>query len=217
MRVHLCVEGPADEAALRALLGPYLRQCRQAGWGVRFAVMRGKVRLLKDIGRYCAAVLAAEPLDHVVAMPDLYPTSGMPSGLEHASHEQLCGLLRGLVGQSLPQREPLQRFHAHPFRYDMECLLLAVPDRLRRRLGTSDSIERTYRHPVEDQDDDTPPKRKVEQLFLSKHRRRAHYEDVVDAPAVLAGVSLPSLCGSPELPRFGEFLDMLQTVTAVPI
>jgi len=111
----------------------------------------------------------------------------------------------------------LSRFHPYPFCHDLEVLLLAVPDRLRARLRTSDNLSSNYRHPVEDQNDRTPPKRVVETLFNTKHHKREAYKDTVDAPAILQGVPLSSLKNPRELPHFSQFLCELEGVTGVPI
>jgi hypothetical protein len=73
-------------------------------------------------------------------------------------------------------------------KHDLEALLLAAPAVLRDRLKTTDALL-GWRRPVEDQNDDKPPKRIVEDLFR-KYRRKGEYVDTVDAVWILERANL---------------------------
>lgn len=217
MRVYVYVEGDSDVRALQTLMRGYMAACRVRRWGLQFISMKSKPRLLAKIGAHARERLRAEPGSHVVAMPDVYPTSGYGPRYAHGDYESLCDLLQRLVSDELSDApDCIVRFHAHPFRHDMESLLLASPMELASYLHTRDDLTAICRHPVEDQDEQRPPKRVVEETFLTRHYRKIAYRDVLHAPAILRDVQLDRLPRR-ELPRFWDFLSTLEQVTGVPI
>lgn len=218
MMVYLCVEGDSDCKGLDSLLADYRALCGRSGWGIQCSNRRSKSQLLEKIGNYALARLSSEPQSHVIAMPDVYPVQGFGASYVHNSYETLCTLLVRLVSQHC-EGDPniLSRFHAHPFRHDMEVLLLAASQQLRSYLHTNDRLTTLYRHPAEDQNNDEPPKRKVEQIFRTRHAKKYAYQDTIHAPAILRNVNPADLKASADLPRFSAFLSDLEAITGVPL
>jgi len=97
-------------------------------------------------------------------------------------------------------------------KHDLEALLLAAPDQLRQRLGTTDKLTKAWCKPVEDQNDDQPPKRVVDALF-KKYRKKRGYIGTMDALWILERAKLASVeqaCSQ----RFRPFVeDLRQAVT----
>lgn len=197
MKILVYVEGPSDRAGLSAALRSVIEAGQGKRVGISFHPQEGKDRLLADVPRRAADHLCENPRDLVVALPDLYPMSryaDTPNA--HSSFADLEGLLRQRFERQanrvgLPA-EARTRFRVHCLKHDLEVLLLAAPDQLRARLRTSDALSDVWRKPVEDQNDDTPPKRVVEALF-SKHRKKPGYVDTTDAPWILGRTDLSAL------------------------
>lgn len=217
MKVLVYVEGPSDRSALQALLKPVIAEGRQHGVGINFSPLNDKAALLRDSGRKAADHLAENPDDWVFALPDLYPMA-VYNGTDHEHHsfEELDQLLKerfnrraDKVGVPLHVRT---HFRVHCLKYDLEGLLLAAPDALRKRLGTQDALHNRWRKPVEDQNDIQPPKRIVEALF-DQYRRKPKYTDTVDAPWILERASLEAVVAAcPQ--RFKPFVDELKTLAS---
>lgn len=213
MKVLVYVEGPSDRYGLEALLDPVISQGQQRGVGIRFLPLKDKASILNDSARKAADHLSDHPDDWVFVLPDLYPMSvynGTPNA--HHSFADLNQLLRGRfdarahkVGLS---PDAHARFRVHCLKHDLEALLLAAPDQLRRRLGTDDVLRGRWRNPVEDQNDDRPPKRVVEALF-DQYRKKPKYTDTIDAPWILKQASLEAITAAcPQ--RFGTFVTELR-------
>lgn len=197
MKVLVYVEGPSDRNALDALLRPVIEAGREQGIGISFHPQHSKDAVLDDVPRKAAALLGDRPEDLVIALPDLYPMSRYEGTRNaHSSFDELQGLLRGRFDEcaaalKLPEKARA-RFRVHCLKHDLEALLLAAPDELRRRLGTRDQLRGRWRKPVEDQNDDQPPKRVVEDLFR-KYRRKPGYVDTTDAPWILDRADLAAV------------------------
>ncbi len=196
MKVLIYVEGPSDRDALEALLDPVIQQGRNSGIGISFHFKGSKASILDNVPRMAADHLKNQPSDWVIALPDLYPMSVYQGTKnEHNSPKELKKILRDRFVErarkvSLPE-EARKHFQVFCLKHDLEALILAAPDQLRERLGTKDALRRAWRKPVEDQNDDNPPKRVVEGLF-KKHRKR-RYRDTVDAPWILERANLPGI------------------------
>jgi hypothetical protein len=187
--VLVYVEGDSDRLALESIFHPLIVQGQRRGVGIRLLAVGDKAALLRDAGTRAADHLAANPDDWVFAVPDLYPMAAY-EGTEfaHRSLEELRAVLRtrferraDKVGVEHPVYD---HFRVHCMKHDLEVLLLAAPDALRRRLRTKDALRGRWRNPVEDQNDGHPPKRVVEQLF-DQYRGKPGYVDTVDAPWIL--------------------------------
>lgn len=213
MKTLVYVEGPSDRYALEVLLAPVIAQGQQRGVGIRFLPLNDKVSVLNDSARKAADHLSDNPGDWVFALPDLYPMSeydGTPNA--HRSFADLDRLLRDRFDKraakiGLPESMHV-RFRVHCLKHDLEALVLAAPDQLRRRLGTADALRGRWRNPVEDQNDDRPPKRIVEALF-DQYRKKPKYTDTVDAPSVFRNASLDAITTAcPQ--RFALFVSELR-------
>jgi hypothetical protein len=193
---------------------------RGRGVGITFHPQHGKDAVLDKVPRKAADHLADKPEDLVIALPDLYPMSRYAG--THNAHSSF-GELESLLRRRFEDRATVlklsedarRRFRVHCLKHDLEALLLAAPDELRARLGTSDSLEGSWRRPVEDQDDERPPKRVVEELF-KKYRKKPGYVDTSDAPWILGRVDLASIeKACPQ--RFGPLVKDLRNVAGVGI
>jgi hypothetical protein len=210
VKVIVYVEGPSDKDALQALLEPIIDAASRRKIGINFLPQHGKAPILREVPRKAARHLHMNREDWVFALPDLYPMAyyghrsftEMSQSLqdrfrEHANEIQLVAAVRS-------------RFRVHCLKHDLEALLLAVPDVLRKRLGTTDALKSGWRQPVEDQNDDKPPKRVVEELF-KKYRKKPGYVDTSDALWILRKAPLEDVeAACPQ--RFAPFVRELRAI-----
>jgi hypothetical protein len=220
VKVLVYVEGPGDRAALEALLKPIIESASTRRIGVRFLPASGagvgKDWLLSHVGRKAAGHLSENPEDWVFALPDLYPMANYRGTMNaHESFEQLKDLLERRFEESAKRlavpHAVRNHFQVHCLKHDLEVLLLSALDPLRRRLRTKDSLKGRWRNPVEEQDDDKPPKRIIEELF--KRYQKRGYDGPVDAPWILERASLGDILNAcPQ--RFAPFVAELRRVTS---
>lgn len=213
MRVLIYVEGPADRAALERLLRSVTREAHAQGVGIRFLPLEGKARVLRLGPLKAAEHLAEHPDDWVFVLPDLYPMGVFEGPEAHGSSPQLQELLMRRFRERAAERRlgaaAMDHFRAHCLKHDLEVLLLASPDALKQRLKTSDAMRGGWRKPVEEQNDDQPPKRVVEALFRKYVKR--DYVDTTDAPWVLERASLDDVIAAcPQC--FAPFVDELRRI-----
>lgn len=216
MKVLVYVEGASDRDALRALLRSVLAEGQRRRVGIQFIHLRGKAEILDTSAGKAARHLAEHPEDWVVALPDLYPMArydGTPN--EHKSFADLERLLMERFAREARRHrvtaQAQAHFRVHCLKHDLEVLLLASPDQLRQRLGTDHALGQ-WRSPVEDQNDQQPPKRIVEALF-KKYRPKPGYVETVDAPWILERVSLEAVVAKcPQ--RIALFVAELQRIVA---
>lgn len=229
VKVFVYVEGPADVLALRALFETYRGKLKQSGHALSFHPLKNKSQFLRKVGARSAEKLMANDKDRVVALPDLYPNQDYAdTQYTHADFQELRACLRRLVKRALTERpynvprvrveERLSRFYPCALKHDLEMLILAAWPCLKEHIGAPNNAS-GWRHPVEEQNQNHPPKRVVERLFMSKTKRA--YRDTLDAPGVLRRVDRIDdlLCtphGQPECPVFKGFLDWLRDQTGVP-
>lgn len=211
MRVIVYVEGPSDVAAMEGLLRPLIERKQQAGVQINFTYVPkgdGKKAVLIEVPQRAASIVANDPDAWVVAMPDLYPRN---KGFPHETAEELLSGIyaefeKWLQKRGIKEDERVKgRFKAFCFKYDLEALILAAEEALAARLGVT-RLAHQWKIPVEDQDQDEPPKRIVEALF-SKHGDV--YEATSDAPLILSNANYQEIkerC--PQLFKpFVEFLE----------
>lgn len=228
MKIWVFVEGESDRIALEALWATWRTSLSKKGWGIQVIPLDDKSRYFRKIGPRAAEKLAGNNDDLVVGLPDLYPNSEYSkTEYKHADLAELKAVQADLVKDaiqkiySMSQKETndaMSRFFPTALKHDLEMLLLASVDGLRRFLGTKDTLGK-WRHPVEDQNQTKPPKRVIEYLFRTK--KHQCYLDTVHARAVLKQVEdikedlLYGKSGQLECPVFKEMLDWISSKTGV--
>jgi hypothetical protein len=228
MKVWVFVEGEGDSKALGALFDRWRAKLKGAGWGLATIVLGNKSQLLRKIGPRAAEKLCADQNDLVVGLPDLYPNREYEATeYRHANLTELRQIQVKRVRAALRDSYSLdggvanvyaERFFASAMKHDLEVLLLAARAELRTHLRTQDHLG-CWRSPVEEQDQDKPPKYIVNSLFRAKLKRA--YRDTTDGPAVLRAVSdlktiLYSDSKQIQCPVFKEMLDWVGQRTGVP-
>lgn len=199
MKVLVYVEGPGDRASLEKLFRSTMDQGRKSKVSITFLPQGGKDWILQNLGRTAASHLKSNPDDYVFALPDLYPMKKYEqTEAAHHSFEQLKALLLGRFHKEaerfgLPEAVR-SHYRVHCLKHDLEVLLLGAPEVLRQRLKTDENIEKNWRKPVETQNDNEPPKRVVERLFM-KYRKKGYIE-TIDAPWILERASPKDLCAA---------------------
>jgi len=189
VKVVVYVEGASDREAMDALLKPLIEQKQKEGIGISFPAPArsretGKSYLLIKVPRKAAIILSEEPSTIVVTIPDLYPKN---EAFPHETVEELeAGILRNFNAalHNIDNERKIQleaRFKVFCFKHDLEALILASEEGLRRQLGLS-HLEATWQKPVEDLDQETPPKQIVERLFKENGRR---YRSIIHARAIM--------------------------------
>jgi len=223
MKVWVYVEGPSDRLALEALWNGWRNKMKAAGWGIHVLPLDTKTKFFNKIGARASEKLLADTRDLVIGLPDYYPNAPYAGDkYQHNSLNDLLNLQRSLIRACLREKGCdadvlMQRFHPSALKHDLEMLLLAACDQLRRHLRTSERLD-NWIHPVEDQNQERPPKRIVEGLYL-KEKKQA-YRDTKDSVAILSGVSdIQTLLysGSRQLqcPVFKDMLDWVGDKTGV--
>lgn len=215
IEVIIYVEGPSDVSAMNELLkGLIVRKQKEEVHIGFFEAPPGdkKSSIIRQVPKRAVNILLNKPDSIVVAMPDLYPYNRAfphetPAELEAVIREQFTQALRekGLTDDE----RYLQRFRVFCFKHDLEVLLLAAHSALALRLDT-ETLEITWRVPVEDQNNDVPPKRVVEALFRQHGQR---YEETVDAPLILGMADyheIAAACSQCFQP-FVEFLESIRS------
>jgi hypothetical protein len=187
VKVLVYVEGESDRLALADLLAPLIAVKAQQGISIEFhssAQGDAKKTIVLTMPERAVDILRNDPHAMVALLPDLYPRNkGFP-------HETPDALYRGMVErfEAALHRRGVDagllrpRFHAFCLKHDLEALLLAAEESMASMLGTT-CLARTWRVPVEDQNQDVPPKRVVRDLF-QRHGRS--YRETLDAAEILA-------------------------------
>lgn len=196
MKAWVYVEGPSDVLALTGLWKGWRERLRAVRNGIEVVHLVDKARFFQKLGSRAAEKLVGSTSDLVIGLPDLYPNKPFASGPNrHADLAELQALQKRLVEEGLRKRNDvsagslpslLSRFYPTALKHDLEMLLLAATGELRGALRTHERLGH-WRIPVEDQNQDRPPKFIVEELFRTKAGRA--YRDTRDAPSVLRGVA----------------------------
>ncbi|MCI0519412.1 MAG: DUF4276 family protein [Chloroflexi bacterium] len=210
-RVIVYVEGPSDKLAMQALLSPLLERSLQAGVRIEFFdSFKGdrKIALATKAPVKAVDILQSYPEALVVVMPDLYPRN---KGFAHETFEQLAAGIRrnfdaAVATKGLADHPALaDRFRVFCFKHDLEALLLAAEEELQRQFNDQ-PLGVEWRKPVEDQDQDNPPKFIVEQIYRNHGKR---FKETVDAPRVLRGAGYRKV--AERCPQcFQPFVDFLE-------
>jgi hypothetical protein len=228
MKVWVFVEGESDRIALNTLWASWRTGLGKKGWGIQIHPLDDKSRYFRKIGHRAAEKVVNSDSDLVIGLPDLYPNAEYShTEFKHADLPELKAVQTRLVQNALltvfllsptNAQARLARFFPSALKHDLEALLLAAVDELRQTLGTEETLGK-WRHPVEDQNQQKPPKYVVEELFRTKKGRC--YRDTVHARAVLEKVTdikklLFNSSGQLECPVFKETMDWIANRTGVP-
>jgi len=186
MKVVIYVEGASDKAALTTLLRDLLERKGERGIQIEFYESpqgNKKKTLLEKVPLRAANILLNAPETIVVALPDLYPKN---VGFDHETPEQLIAgvsesFRSALQRMRIDDERIVERFKVFCLKHDLEALILAAEEPLAQRLGTK-KFAKDWTRPVEDQNNDKPPKRVVEQLFALHGQ---FYREAIDAPLIL--------------------------------
>jgi hypothetical protein len=205
LNVIVYVEGDGDRLCLQTLLEPLIRTKQDGGVQIRFVpVTRGdrKATLLTNYPVRAANAIRNDPAVIVVILPDLYPAN---KGFDHRSCEQMqagvFSAFRKAMERSGWDDRFADRFRVFCMIHDLEVLLLAAEEQLLDRCRLT---EPDWMKPVEQQNQDHPPKRIVERLI-------ANYDPCVDGPSILANADYRVI--SARCPHgFGKFVEFLESL-----
>lgn len=219
MKVWIFVEGDSEVKALSALLNDWKQNLRAKGWGIQLIPLDNKSKYFRKIGSRATEKLKNDACDLVVGLPDLYPNRDYTdTEYKHDNLEELRNVQTRLVKQNLQQEvrqadvdSHIARFYASALKHDLEVLLLAATSQLQSRLNMSNKPS-GWRQPPEDQNQDRPPKRIVEELFR-RHRKKS-YNQVKDSDAILRNADLREV--AKQCPTFRAMIDWIGEKTGVP-
>ena len=219
MKVWIFVEGKSDVQALSALWGGWKQQLRKNDWDIKPIPLSNKSNYFKKIGSRATEKLANDACDLVVGLPDLYPNRDYAdTEYKHNNLQELQGVQTRLVKQHLQQQmgrranvdSHIARFYASALKHDLEVLLLAAASQLQSRLKMSNRPS-GWRRPPEEQNQERPPKRIVEDLFR-RHLRRSYRENT-DSDAILRKADLREV--AEQCPAFRAMIDWIGEKTGV--
>lgn len=198
MNVWIYVEGRSDEIGLSALWRDWKSSLHKDGHRINIIPLNGKPNLFKQIGGRVADKLYGSETDIVVGLPDLYPNMDFEKTMfKHRDLTELKEVQIREVSTGLKKiydldndkiRQLLKRFYPTALKYELEMLLLAAQDKLRSYLGTTEHLG-DWHKPVEDQDQNQPPKKIVERLFRTKSQKKRSYRETRDTHAILSKVN----------------------------
>ncbi|HCO96618.1 MAG TPA: hypothetical protein DIU00_22205 [Phycisphaerales bacterium] len=230
MKVWIYVEGESDKLALQTLWKSWCEQLRTTSHGIRIVHLAGKSKFFQKIGPRAAEKLCANKEDIVVGLPDLYPNQPYAgTRFEHNDMTQLKSVQINEVSKALEKiyganrqkaQQLLERFLPSALKHDLEMLLLAATKELRAHLRTSEHLG-NWRNPIEDQNQNKPPKRIIEELFRVKSKARQAYRDTKDASAILRKVTdirtiIFDARNQIKCPVFKALLDWIGEKTGIP-
>ena len=138
---------------------------------------------------------------------------------KHNNLQELQGVQTRLVKQHLQQQmgrradvdSHIAHFYASALKHDLEVLLLAATSQLQSRLKMS-NMPRSWRQPPENQNQDRPSKRIVEELFRINLKRS--YRENTDSDAILRKADLREV--AEQCPTFCAMIDWIGEKTGVP-
>ncbi len=217
MKVWIFVEGRSDVQALSALWSGWRQKLGEKGWGIQLIFLENKSNYFKKIGPRIIEKLVHDKRDLVVGLPDLYPNQNYANTeYKHNNLRELQGVQERLVNQSLLQKvrrtdinSYMARFYASALKHDLEVLILAATSQLQSRLGMQNRPS-GWRRP-EDQNQDKPPKKIVEELFR-RHLKRP-YREISDSDAILRNADLREV--AEQCPAFRAMIDWIGEKTGV--
>ncbi len=223
MKIWIYVEGPSDCSALNALWTRWKENLKKDGWGIKVLPLDNKTKFFRKIGAHAVEKLRADSRDLVVGLPDYYPNQEyVNTAYRHDTLIELLDVQKKLVNNVLEQKRLdknyMERFHPSALKHDLEMLLLSAHKQLCDHLGENHQPDNWIR-PVEEQNQNKPPKRIVEEFYRTDKGRR--YRDTTDAKAVLSRVNniremLYFNTTQLNCPVFKNMLDWVGEKTGVP-
>ena len=217
MKVWIFVEGKSDVQALSALWSGWKQKLSEEGWGIQLIPLESKSNYFRKIGSRATEKLANDAHDLVVGLPDLYPSQNYANtDYRHNNLQELQGVQRRLVERHLQRigghiNSHMARFYPSALKHDLEVLILAATSQLQSRLKMSNKPS-GWRQPPEEQNQDRPPKRIVEDLFR-RHLKRSYRENT-DSDAILRDADLREV--AEQCPTFRALIDWIGGKTGVP-
>lgn len=174
-KVAIWVEGESDVLAMKALLEKLIESKRQNGVSIDFFQTSDgnrKRQLILAAPERAARFLSKNPYGYAVILPDLHPIN-VPK--PHQTPAELEQVILGEFETALHQKNYIiqdyrERFRVFCFKYDLEALVLAAEESLASHLEAH-PLKIDWVKPVEDQNKDRPPKRVVEELFKTYHKK----------------------------------------------
>ena len=219
MKVWIFVEGESDVHALPSLWRDWKQKLGTKGWGLRFILLKNKSKYFSDIGHLATEKLVYDTRDLVVGLPDLYPNRDYANTAnKHANLRELQAVQRRLVKRNLQQKvrpadvdSYIARFYPSALKHDLEVLLLAATSQLQSRLKMRNRPS-GWRRPPEDQNQDKPPKKIIEELFQKNLKRS--YRAITDSTAILRNADLQEV--AEQCPAFRAVIKWIGAKTSVP-
>ena len=215
MKVWIFVEGESDVQALSALWRGWRQRLKENGWGIQLIPLEGKPKYFRKIGPRATEKLANDAHDLVVGLPDLYPNQDYANTeYRHDDLEELRAVQTRLVKQQMGRRTDINsymaRFYASALKHDLEVLLLAATSQLQSQLKMSNRPS-GWRQPPEEQNQEKPPKKIVEELFRTRLKRA--YREIADSTAILRDADLRQV--AEQCPTFCAMIDWIGGKTGV--
>ena len=219
MKVWIFVEGSSDARALSAFWSGWKQELGKEGWGIQLIPLDTKSKYFRKIGPRAVEKLVHDTSDLVVGLPDLYPNRNYANTpYKHDNLEELRDVQTRLVKQDLQKEvkradfnSHMARFFASALKHDLEVLLLAATSQLQSRLRVQNRPG-GWRQPPEDQNQDRPPKKIVQELF--RRHRKQPYREIVDSHAILRNADLREV--TEQCPVFRAMIDWIGEKTGVP-
>lgn len=218
MKAWIYVEGSSDARGLSALFSKWRQELGKEGWGLQTIPLSSKSSFFRSIGPRAVEKLCQDENDLVVGLPDLYPNRDYANTVyRHGNLEELQEVQRRLVRQGLSRwagrsgKTCMERFYASALKHDLEVLLLAASHQLGYRLGLQ-SPPGGWRRPPEDQNQERPPRKIVEDLFRRNLKRA--YRQNTDGSAILGRADLREI--AEQCPTFRSMIDWIGRKTGVP-
>ena len=219
MKVWIFVEGKSDGQALSALWSGWKQRLGKKDWGIQLIPLANKSNYFRKIGPRAVEKLVYDTRDLAVGLPDLYPNRDYANtDYRHNNLQELQDVQARLVKQHLQQQmgrradvdSYIARFYASALKHDLEVLLLAATSQLQSRLKMSNRPS-GWRRPPEEQNQDRPPKRIVEELFQRELKRS--YRENTDSDAILRKADLQEV--AEQCPTFRAMIDWIGGETGV--
>ena len=216
MKVWIFVEGKSDVQALSSLWRDWKQKLGAKGWGLQFISLDDKSKYFRKIGHRATEKLVHDTRDLVVGLPDLYPNRDYANtAYKHANLKELQAVQRRLVKQNLQQKfrptdvdSYIARFYPSALKHDLEVLLLAATSQLQSRL----KMKNSHSGRPEDQNQNKPPKKVIEELFQKNLKRS--YREITDSVAILGNADLQEVAG--RCPAFRAVIKWIGAETGVP-